>query len=498
MMQKFLHYRQAIFAATLYVLSAMLALAAIVQIVFSFGWDLIWDQAFMHYIAWCITDGAVPYRDIFDINFPLAYLIHIFIITVLGDGDVGWRVFDISCLAIISLLSALYCRRFGRLCAVLAPILFASFHLSNGPLLAGQRDYYLLVFVMGGLLCLAAFFDRQRIRGVLGAGILLGAAVCIKPFVGALCVMCAGGIAVNQVRLGRSWGAPLFFCAGTAVFPLMMAIWLAAIGGLGPFIRILSDFTLGQYARIDFVPTDQWLYVTVAGMPLVVFLSAIFVLEGLHICNGADNRLRRILLLAGMVYGVCHYVLQARFSYQRYPVLFFSFLVLASWFVPQRVAASSAMTRVRRLFAVYCIAGLLYVPVYRIAVHGPYYQTKGRVAIQLVADLQGIVPAGGTVQILETFGGGMHALLLMKCRQPTRFVTDMQFYRAEHDPYIAELRRELLAGLQATPPDCFVLMHRSYPSGYDRIERLPGLAEWLENRYALHCERDAYRVYIRR
>ncbi len=40
------------------------------------GWLLIHDATLMHYIAWLMTQGGVPYRDAFDMNLPGVYLLH--------------------------------------------------------------------------------------------------------------------------------------------------------------------------------------------------------------------------------------------------------------------------------------------------------------------------------------------------------------------------------------------------------------------------------------
>src|SRR2546423_14559338 len=59
----------------------------------SLGWPLIHDAPIMHYIAWRIGEGAVPYRDLFDMNFPGAYLLHLAVLRTLGAGDGAWRGF---------------------------------------------------------------------------------------------------------------------------------------------------------------------------------------------------------------------------------------------------------------------------------------------------------------------------------------------------------------------------------------------------------------------
>ena len=62
----------------------------------SLGWPLIHDAPIMHYVAWLITQGAVPYRDAFDMNMPGAYLIHWAVLSVAGPGDLAWRLFDLA------------------------------------------------------------------------------------------------------------------------------------------------------------------------------------------------------------------------------------------------------------------------------------------------------------------------------------------------------------------------------------------------------------------
>src|SRR5439155_723406 len=62
----------------------------------SLPWPLIHDVALMHYAAWRIADGAVPYRDLFDMNQPGTYLVHLAVLRTLGGSDLAWRVFDLA------------------------------------------------------------------------------------------------------------------------------------------------------------------------------------------------------------------------------------------------------------------------------------------------------------------------------------------------------------------------------------------------------------------
>ncbi|MGH7277466.1 MAG: hypothetical protein ACREJG_02160, partial [Candidatus Rokuibacteriota bacterium] len=50
------------------------------------AWPLVHDAPIMHYIAWRIGEGAMPYRDLFDMNFPGTYLLHLAVLRTLGPG----------------------------------------------------------------------------------------------------------------------------------------------------------------------------------------------------------------------------------------------------------------------------------------------------------------------------------------------------------------------------------------------------------------------------
>ena len=55
----------------------------------SLGWPLIHDAPIMHYVAWLIAQGLVPYRDAFDMNLPGVYLIHGAVLAVGGASDLA-------------------------------------------------------------------------------------------------------------------------------------------------------------------------------------------------------------------------------------------------------------------------------------------------------------------------------------------------------------------------------------------------------------------------
>jgi len=110
-----------------------------------------------------------------------------------------------------------------------------------------------------------------------------------------------------------------------------------------------------------------------------------------------------------------------------------------------------------------------------------------------------MVPAGATVQVMDVTEGGVHALLRLRMRQPTRFLYDFHFFHDQGDPRIAALQREFVAGLEVGRPAAIVVMRDTWNRpGYDRVREIPGLTTLLDRAYALAVEGDGYRIYAKR
>jgi hypothetical protein len=110
-----------------------------------------------------------------------------------------------------------------------------------------------------------------------------------------------------------------------------------------------------------------------------------------------------------------------------------------------------------------------------------------------------MVEAGGTVQVLDTSQGGIHALLRLGLRQPTRYLYDFHFFHDVTDPRIGRLRREFAEGLDAHPPAAIVVFRDTWlRPGYERIAEFPRFAALLARRYALSVDGGEYRIYAKR
>jgi hypothetical protein len=115
---------------------------------------------------------------------------------------------------------------------------------------------------------------------------------------------------------------------------------------------------------------------------------------------------------------------------------------------------------------------------------------------RLVDDLSGKILPGETVQVMDSLGGGIHALYDLRCKQPTRFVHDTLFFLGSDNPYRKKIRAEFLSDLQDRPPVFFVLFKASWPiRGYERIDSFVELRDWLYANYDLEVDNVFYHLY---
>src|ERR1017187_6231410 len=83
-------------------LAASLTLSALLFFLWSWRWPLVGDASLIHYIGFLIQHGWAPYRDLGDMNMPGSFLIEIAAMHLFGTGDLAWRLFDFTLLAIAS------------------------------------------------------------------------------------------------------------------------------------------------------------------------------------------------------------------------------------------------------------------------------------------------------------------------------------------------------------------------------------------------------------
>jgi hypothetical protein len=470
------------------------------------AWPLIHDAPLMHYVAWLIAQGGVPYRDAFDMNPPGVYLLHLAVLQVGGAGDLAWRLFDLAWLAAIGALLWAYCRPVSDAVAAGAgAALFGLYHLSGGAWRAGQRDFLLCLFLLAGAYGVARGLEQPDGRlAFLAGGLALGAGMTVKPHAGFFWLLCAAVAAVGARRAGRSAGrAGALVLGGGLVVPALVVAWLAGRGGLAPCVAVLTGYVLPLYSqvgRVSVLGATRWHAWGRATFGLLAGLG----LLGLRASPAWSPRL--VLAALGALYGAAHFALQGKgWEYQLYPLALF-LCALAPAAVARRADGSRTrpaadLRGIRRAVALAAWALLVLVLGAKgVEAREPeWIAEKARRVAALTRDLAPLVRPGETVQVLDTTGGGIHALLRLGLRQPTRFIYDFHFFHHPDDPRIRALRAELVAGLAAHPPAAVVVFEESWPElGYDRLAAFPELAQALERSFPLAVTGPGYRIHAKR
>jgi hypothetical protein len=471
---------------------AMLAVALAWQ---SRTWPLIHDAPILHYIASRIGDGAVPYRDLFDMNQPGAYLLHLAVVRVLGTGDLAWRVVDLGWLALTCAAIAAYAAPFGRLGASGAAALFAAYHLAGGAWQAGQRDFFLCLFLVVAAIGVATFVEQPRrgSRALVSGAMALGAGMTLKPhaavFAAALAVPVVLGARRSQ-RVVRPLG---LYSAGLALAPAAVVAWLGAHGALGAWRAIVVDYLVPLYSRLG--RPDDWQYWrwelwVVLGLAVAASVAAA--------ARDRDMTPRLAIALLGVAYGLVHFFGQRKgWEYHLYPLAAFTAIVA---FAPlERLIIARRRVLAGVMLVVLTVAGVLLALRGADTANAAWIRDKEELVRQLVADLRAEMRPGDEVQVLDTAEGGAHALLRLGTREPTRFVYDFHFFHDVDHPTIRALRAEFVRDLDARPPRLMVLFERGWPDGqYDRVARFPELAERLARSYTEVRRRPGYMILAKR
>jgi hypothetical protein len=461
----------------------------------SLPWPLIHDAPIMHYIATRIAAGDVPYRDLFDMNMPGVYVLHLALVQTLGTGDFAWRMFDLAWLAAGAGAIAAFAAPWGRLAAAGGALFFAAYHLAGGAWQAGQRDFLLCPFLLAGALGAARWAEggsrARRVLSVAGAGLAMGAATSIKPHAAVFAAALLVFIAVVARRAAIAPAA--IFAAGAAVVPGALVLWLAAAGGLGAWSDIVVRYLVPVYSSLG--RPAQWV---VHRWHVWIPVAIAVVLSLASAARARRLGPRHAVAALGLVYGLAHYAGQGKgWEYHLYPLAAFA-AVLAFCEVEALLATRRFVLAAPLAMSLAAAAVLLGVKGAEAASAG-WLSDKEGVVRQLAGDLRLRMAPGDRVQVLDTAEGGVHALLRLGARQPTRFLYDFPLFSAEQAPITAALRQELIRDLDARPPRFIAVFERGWPAGGpERIDRFPELRDRLAAHYEVVERRPAFKLYAQR
>jgi hypothetical protein len=448
------------------------------------NWPLVGDATVFHFIAGQMRMGAVPYRDIADVNMPLTYAIHAAVVAVGGMSDLAWRVLDLLALAILCTFILILIAPAGRAPAILAVLAVVTMHLLLGPYAAGQRDYLMCIPAVAGAWASAGAEEDNQLRTfwLVLAGALGMTAAWIKP-TGVLLLL------LPALTTKLTWRDAIAILGGASAVALVFLVALAASGGLNAFITMARELlpaysAMGARSLPELLTALQWT-APIAGLALAAALS--LAAPGRSSATAAPRARAAIGLAA---FGLIHLLAQQKgWAYHIYPLA----IGLACW----GAWALTALPRNRVLVCLSVMAlGLAWGvidSVRRVEDTAPL-----RAAAAMEAALEQHLPRGARVQTLDADHGAFLAMARAGMRQATPHIQWFSLLLAEEPA-----RRQFLAALAAEPPAAVLLTNAQWPKwpGFEAIDEWPQLTSFLAARYDLILtgteDYISWRLYLR-
>jgi hypothetical protein len=487
--------------------SAALAVAVLALVTFwgSRYQPIEWDLGMMHYIAWLVNEkGFILYRDIFENNFPGAFLFQCLLGKLFGYEALPLRIVDFFMLLGIGFFSWKILAPISRPAALFCPALFAVIYLSNGSYVFLQRDYIAILPILTAVAYLLSK-NEVRLKDFVWLGALCGFSCGFKPNV-IVAFPALFYIAVTRFKPADNY-YPGFFrtyiqpfllmsLAFTVVFsiPFIWGLWHC---DYAQFIYIYKTFTpiyvnsridLFQYASLEehlqSLMDSQLHQLKGTAMSAIPGLSWAWFLNRDNTAN--RNRIKAIAII---IFAFSWYELMAGKYWFAHllPTYFWNtlgFSLLLS-------APTQFSSNIRNALSLSCIAitaGLAFYLchfLYQITPHGLYTSSNSHIRSEKIAAyLKENLQPGDTVQGIDGSGDGQGSLLIARATPATRYLEDIPLYMQPNAPATQAFRQEFLTTLTKKSPAYIVYIENYFhPAGGNRLAEFRELNSFVKNNY---------------
>ena len=473
-----------------------------IALVLSRQWPLLHDAAIMHYVVFLMDHGWRPWSDIIDINMPGSYMVEWFAVHVFGGGDTAWRLFDIATIGIVVASATAIAPEEDRWAGFMGGIAIALFHIANGPEDVGERDWFLMMFLLAGTAFFMSALRQQRPARMIYFAALSGFAAAIKP-PAVLFPLALMGLSFFVLRrLGLEPGKYLRSILAGALIPItLVAGFLIRYQNLRPFLTIARGL-IPFYASHGDHPLQ--ILLRVAFMPSVLILA---VFAGILACVVRTwNRWEMQVLLTGFAFGAFLYLVQGK-GWQYHKETMFAFLMV--WIAAQFSIAMQ--TPGRGQLPGIAGAALLCLLLGRYVLYAERAQIdlQGTPAMRASLEQLGGARLSGDVQCVEMVSGCIQALYSLKLLPSNGFIFDSFLFSPTQTPTIEDLRSRFLSDMSRKVPRVVIVAESDWNDGipsFHRIEQWRPFSDFLQQHYILDSEHDkdgrivtgSYRVYLRK
>ena len=478
----------------------------------SLTWRIQDDTPFLHYVAFLINEHEfVPYRDIFEINMPMAYLFHMAVGRIVGYSDLAFHMVDLLWLSATLTVTWFTMKPVGRAVAFGSCLLFGLLYFGAGPRITLQRDVIAILPLAAALLLVTRRSPNRSIFLInFWLGVLFALAALIKPY---LAIGLPALILYNcfhDVDGAKSIGAlikSLIVGSSLALIGFLLTLippflWIWQIGALPSFLEITSSYVplysqisgdlefRGTFARL--LNLVYW-YVDFGGFGILLTASIFGAYLLLAKSVSATTKKLAILLLSLAILYSLSVAISGRFwDYHWMPYIYFASLgtalLLFSPPSPECTNRSVMLAILPLLAFIASVTIITVVPAYDMAQQIIYGQPppppKDGQVDEIAAYLNEHLSPTDTVQPLDWNGGTLHAMLMTEAVLATPYVVDFQFYHHVSNPYIQQLRTHFLTELEQEMPTLIVDVYNAPTvSGLDTTDKFPELEEFIEQYY---------------
>ena len=465
---------------------------AAAYVVFTRHWQWMWDTQVMHYISFLIDHGRVPYRDIYDINMPGAYLTERWALRVFGGGDLGWRMYEYTLLGSMTVAMVVIAKPYDWLAGLFSGVLFTLLYGALGPFQAAERDEVMTALLFVGYAFLFTAVRKAWPLLMAPFGLAFGLAVLIKPTTLPFAVVLLVMPLVVQRRQGRS--AAIYLGLALVGFALALGLLLQMLlpgHAVGPFLFILRKL-VPYYASLAH---PGWGVLIRRSLPktVVLYAAAAAVLAW---TNSRRANWEMWAIRLGFVFGALSYFVQRKgYDYHRISYLCFGLL----WIGLEFTAALKDRGWRRNLgVAGMGFAVLLMVPFNARKVRA--MQDTNPAAFVLEDDLRrlGGEALQGRVQCLDLVGGCYSALFRMGLVQSTGFTGDLQFFGPNDGSVVPYYRKIFWDDIHRAPPQVIVLSNEWYQDSrysFGKLDTWPEFRDYLSTAYRLDRTEGVFPLY---
>ena len=498
------------------------------------GWPFSSDQGVLSWVGRTIAEGGMPYRDAWEIRGPAPYLVYAVIARLFGAAQWPLRVLDLSILATGAWCVASIAATFGgRLGSRVAVVLYVLWFASLGHHDTAQSDGWNAAMMAGVALCMLANRGSPTARHAAIAGVLIGLSVVSKPPYAAF-VLLPAIVGVAQVsRRGVPWLLKFWAAGAAAVVASAGAVllWLYLGGAMDAFIDIHIRWLLARYTDVE----SGWLNrVQTTGVFLTANIVATTVAPAILGVVAVSRRDRgyAAVLLAWVGCALVTVMAQGNFYPYHWHPLYPALATLAGigiafiFHAPRQpndatpnvvgkavgaaaLGAAALLPVVHVYRAAFLLVGIFSRQRYDAIEFGPYGRTG--VFTHLADYFRTHTTPDETVLV---WGSVPNVYYTSERHAPTRFAYTAPLVNPQNDEFRRRYRAEFLAGINAKPPAYIATLSPAvcaYARNVDQrriigraeermrcVDELPGLPDFVANRYAADTTIGPIVVYRRR